>query len=168
MEVAILTSSQIQQLDDILCDNLDWVLDVLGVKLVDRGKYLCGPCPIHGGDNPSALNIYTDGHTKRGNWVCNTHHCEKKYIPTAIGFVRAVLNLEKQISFPETLDWIIHTLEIDPKTLTRSPTDTEKTDFIRTTKILNNRKTIQGSLTPTVVKKNLISHLLTFLCQKTY
>lgn len=31
-----------------------------------RGDYLCGPCPLHGGDNPTAFRV----HLGRGLWHC--------------------------------------------------------------------------------------------------
>lgn len=145
---------QLAALNDIIVDNFDEVLDLLGVKLYNRGRYMIGPCPVHGGDNPTSLNFYTDGHTQRGNWVCNSHHCERKYVPTAIGFVRGVLNNQKSTSFSETLGWVVDNLGVDVTTLKRDAAKTERTDFLSTAKILNNRKVVKTSLTPSIVKKN--------------
>lgn len=49
-------------------------------------------CPIHGGDNPSALAIvYKLSSNKAGYWYCNTRDCHKNY-PGIFGFYARVLN----------------------------------------------------------------------------
>lgn len=53
------------------------ILDALGVKYKDAGRYLCGPCPVHDGDNAHAFNIFRDGHTTAGNWTCYTRGCHE-------------------------------------------------------------------------------------------
>ena len=52
-------------------------------------------CPIHEGDNPSAINIYYSGDNYRGNWKCRTHNCEKIFKGSIIGFIRGVLSKQK-------------------------------------------------------------------------
>ena len=53
--------------------DVESLLNILGVRITKNGTYdLRSPCPIHGGDNPTAFSIRTD--TKR--WVCFTKHCE--------------------------------------------------------------------------------------------
>jgi DNA primase len=40
----------------------------LETKLRNKGSYLLGPCPLHGGDNPSAFRV----NAERGIWNCFT------------------------------------------------------------------------------------------------
>ena len=46
------------------------VLNTYGLikSLKARGDQLCGPCPLHGGDNPTAFRV----HLRRGWWRCFT------------------------------------------------------------------------------------------------
>ena len=37
-------------------------------KLVRRGKEYCGPCMVHGGDNPGAFTVYEKDGKQR--WKC--------------------------------------------------------------------------------------------------
>jgi hypothetical protein len=49
-------------------------------------------CPIHGGDNVSAFNLYPEGEKYRGNWKCRTHGCEEVFKSSILGFIRGVLS----------------------------------------------------------------------------
>lgn len=81
---------------DSLCDNIQEVLSSLDLHdYRDNSKMLTMPCPIHGGDNESALNLYYEGDTYRGNWKCRTHQCEKYFKASIIGFIRGVLSSKK-------------------------------------------------------------------------
>jgi len=77
-------------------------------------RYVIMPCPIHGGDNSTALNLYIQGCNNIGNWKCNTHQCEEVFQQTILGFIRGILSRQKygwsQIgdktaSFQETLQF---------------------------------------------------------------
>lgn len=110
----------------MLCARLDDLLAELGVGLTRMGKMYAGPCPVHGGDNHGALNLYPDGDTRPGYWKCNTRKCHRSareggFGATVLGFVRGVLSNQKfdwgmarnaaearaQKSLPwrETVDW---------------------------------------------------------------
>ena len=58
---------------DELCDNITSLLDSFGLDYKVNQKMISMSCPIHGGDNPSAVNIYPEGDQYRGNWKCRTH-----------------------------------------------------------------------------------------------
>ncbi len=88
---------------EMLCENTEELLCNLGVDFRFNHKMFVGPCPVHGGDNSTAWNLYPEGEEVRGYWTCRTHHCEKKrnekgrllYGATIIGFIRGVLSNQK-------------------------------------------------------------------------
>ena len=107
------SSARIDALADVVGYRIEELLATLGVSLRLRGKMYTGPCPIHGGNNPSAFNLYPDGFAIRGNWVCRTHHCERTFKPTILGFVQGVLSHQqynwpgpRMVSFKDTIDWL--------------------------------------------------------------
>ena len=110
----------------IISENIDVILSHFGITLNQTDAYLVGSCPIHGGDNTTAFNIFTSGHTFVGNWICYTHHCEKSFVNNAIGFIRGLIshhqynwskNGDKTASFSETLKLItkLYDLSVDSK-----------------------------------------------------
>jgi DNA primase len=52
-------------------------------------------CPIHGGDNIGAINLYVQGDSYRGNWKCRTHNCEHIFKGSILGFIRGILSNQK-------------------------------------------------------------------------
>ena len=81
---------------DLLCDNIHEVLTELNLHdYRDNSKMITMSCPIHGGDNDSALNLYYEGDNYRGNWKCRTHQCEKYFKGSIIGFIRGVISARK-------------------------------------------------------------------------
>lgn len=87
--------SQLKILCDKLCDNIEHVLDVLQLSYHQSNKMITMSCPIHGGDNDSALNLYHEGDSYRGNWVCRTHNCEQIFKKSILGFIRGCLSKQK-------------------------------------------------------------------------
>lgn len=95
---------------------LEELLTSLDISFRKNGKRLVGCCPIHGGNNCNALNMFPDGHTIRGNWKCYTRHCETIFKKTLVGFVRGVLSRRKfdwdgekntrTVSFQQTVDYL--------------------------------------------------------------
>lgn len=84
----------------------------LGVHLRADGRALMGPCPIHRGDNPSALLLYPSGHSRPGTWRCLTRGCHRAFKGTLLGFVWGVLNgqvgwdgQKKKVGFHEVISW---------------------------------------------------------------
>lgn len=148
---------RLTKLGNLLCDNIDYLLDTLGVTYRNLGNVLVGPCPIHHGDNPGALNIYPDGDTVRGIWRCNTKSCHRKYQQTIIGFVRGVLQSRSSthISLADCVQWCCEFLKL--KSLTDIDTYTIK---LTTTKI----KLIQPTICRTWTKQQSRS-LLQIPCQ---
>jgi hypothetical protein len=102
----------VNQITNECCDVLEELLSELGVDYKKSHKMLFGKCPVHGGDNPTAWNIFKDGDTVRGNWVCYTKGCHKKWKNTLSGFVCGVLNRDsnRQISWWEAVLWMVEFL----------------------------------------------------------
>jgi hypothetical protein len=64
----------------------------LGVRLRRSGKRYTGPCPIHGGRSPVGFNLYPEGETAPGYWVCYSNHCDHYFPRGVIGFIRGVIS----------------------------------------------------------------------------
>lgn len=123
---------------DDLCDNIESLMESLGVEYTTRAKMLTMSCPIHNGDNSSALNIYYEGDHYRGNWKCRTHGCEETFKGSIIGFVRGVISSHKYgwtkngddtCGFDEALDYCLAFLKKDLKQIKISKTDRDKKLF---------------------------------------
>lgn len=109
------SQDELRIISDLICDNIDELLDMFGVEYRKTSKMIISPCPVHGGDNHSAFNIYPYGENYRGNWKCRTHHCEELFMPSAIGFVRGLISHYKKewskdgdemVSFNDTMLFI--------------------------------------------------------------
>jgi 5S rRNA maturation endonuclease (ribonuclease M5) len=111
---------RLHALQIMLCSRLDELLAELSVRLHRNGKMYVGCCPIHGGNNHGAVNLYRKGETRPGYWVCHTRNCQAEFKATIIGFVRGVLShqrygwmhltgeahrRQRQVSFREAVDW---------------------------------------------------------------
>ena len=82
---------------NVLCtkvtQNIDNFLDHFGIDdLQHRREKLVGCCPVHAGDNKTALNFWIEGDEVVGNWKCHTHQCEKTFVNSAVGFIRGLLS----------------------------------------------------------------------------
>lgn len=135
-------------LSDKVCDDIDSLLDYFGIEFKKCSKMITMSCPIHGGDNNSALNLYPEGDKYRGNWKCRTHHCEEFFKSSIIGFIRGVLSRNEYgwskdgdeiVSFEEALNFAqdfvnqkIDDIKIDKKTV-------EKSNFVNTISYINNK-----------------------------
>lgn len=86
------TQGQLKELEKLAGQNLEKIVYACGFDLKERYDRYVGKCPIHDGDNISAFNIYKEGHSQAGNWICYTHGCERHFLPTVIGLVRAHLS----------------------------------------------------------------------------
>ena len=104
--------NRINALTEIAANNLNLILDDLDIRYRHTNRMAYFACPIHGGDNPTALNIYYEGYSVKGFWRCNTKKCHEKHGKTLISFVRAVLSagLNQKVSFGKTVDYICKVL----------------------------------------------------------
>jgi len=156
---------------DDLCDNIELLLETLDIKYILRSKMATMACPIHDGDNASALNIYTEGDTYRGNWKCRTHNCEKIFKGSIIGFVRGVISNRKYkcqkdgddtCSFNEALDFCLSLINKDLKNIKISKTDRDKKNF---TNIVSNLQTNHSSKVVNKVSREKVRSTLSIPCQ---
>ena len=156
---------------DDLCDNIEELLSVLDLDYSYSSKMVSMACPIHNGDNLSAINIYHTGDYYRGNWKCRTHGCDKFFKGSIIGFIRGVISSrqynwvkdgDKMASFEEAVNFCLDFLNKNYKDIKISKTDKEKKQFSaiiehildrrskennQQTILLPTRETVRNSLT---------------------
>lgn len=160
---------QLKFISDKICDNIETVLsrlDITEYKMCSR--MISTSCPIHGGDNESALNLYHTGDSYRGNWKCRTHQCEKIFKASVIGFIRGVLSHKKygwskngdtMVSFQETMKVVEDIL--GGETINNHQEDScsiEKQKFATTIKYLSSPQSqtnISNAITKHIVQKSL-------------
>lgn len=123
---------------DDLCDNIEDLLSYFNLSYKMNDKMITMCCPIHGGDNNTAINLYHTGENYRGNWKCRTHNCEKIFKGSIIGFLRGVISAQSfgwkkdgddTVSFKETLDFIQKYLDKDISTIKVSKIIKDKQNF---------------------------------------
>ena len=162
---ALIDQNKIKIICDQLCDRIEDLLEHFNLEFRMNGKFVSMSCPIHGGDNEGALNLYHIGDSYRGNWKCRTHHCEEVFKGSIIGFIRGVLSHNKfhwqkngddVCSFKEALDYTTTFLNIDMKDIKISKVTKEKSLFVSNAKLLvNETSNIVNKLSRSSVKKHL-------------
>lgn len=104
----------------MLCAELQEVLVALDISLDFNFKEIRGRCPIHGGNNETALQLFPSGYSLPGIWQCHTRHCHSIFNKYFLGFVQGVLSRQrydwphsnKTASFRETIQWSLNHLGI--------------------------------------------------------
>lgn len=152
-------------LSDKVCDEIDTLLSHFGIEYKRLSKLIAMSCPIHGGDNQSALNLYPDGDTYRGNWKCRTHHCEETFKSSIIGFIRGVIshqqygwtkNGDDMCSFDDALKFAQTFLKQDLSDIKIDKKHIEKTNFVNTISYINNKTdTATSQITRNQIRKSL-------------
>ena len=131
---------------DQVCDNIEELLNVLNIEYKTNSKMIIMSCPIHGGDNISALNLYPEGESYRGNWKCRTHNCEKIFKGSVIGFIRGILSHnnygwskygDKMCSFEEAIEYALKFIKKDLSDIKISKAEREKKQFTNVVNYLN-------------------------------
>lgn len=150
---------------DELCDNIEELLDSFELEYKINQKLINMSCPIHDGDNFSAINIYPDGERYRGNWVCRTHNCEDTFKKSIIGFIRGIISSRKYgwakpgdntASFQEALDYAMSFLKKDISKIKISKVDREKKVFANMVNYIN--KPIVED-TPQITREQIIKSI---------
>jgi len=127
-----------EELREIANDNIGILLDELGIDYCDRGDYLNGRCPIHGGDNASAFSWSI----RLNRWKCFTKGCQEKYGKDIIGLVMAV----KRLSVTDAIRYIIEKLDIDPTKIKASEEASYERKIVRSYKMKKQGDIDEGSL----------------------
>jgi 5S rRNA maturation endonuclease (ribonuclease M5) len=157
---------QLKNLSDTVCDNIENLFLSLGIsdyKMMDRMVSMS--CPIHGGDNGSAFNLYHQGDSYRGNWKCRTHNCENVFKASVIGFIRGCLSHQRHgwttdgdetVSFNDAVEYAIELTRHNMLENTISKKALEKNAFVNTIKHIANTDNKQLNLIPrSTIKKSL-------------
>lgn len=150
---------------DQLCDRIEDLLDHFDLEYIYSGRLITMSCPIHGGDNKSALNLYPQGDVYRGNWKCRTHNCEKHFKGSIIGFIRGIISNKKYnwqkngdntCSFQEALSFCLSFLNTDLKDIKISKSDRDKRHFTSAIKHISPEKPIvENIITRKQIRANL-------------
>ncbi len=88
----LLPADKLAALHELLFARVDEFLGWLGADLRDAGHMKLGACPVHGGDNATACQLYLEGHTQVGNWACYTRGCHQHFCPTLVGLAHGVFS----------------------------------------------------------------------------
>jgi hypothetical protein len=96
----------IKEVENLGNNKIDLVLSELGLNIDDSTGFsddIRLPCPIHGGNNPTAFSY----NTKFKKWSCWTNGCHKDN-NSIYGLIRKILSGKnnKEISFLESFDWL--------------------------------------------------------------
>lgn len=143
--MSMLSSSELNRLNEILAERIEEVLEHFGLD-ARKGKSYVLACPIHGGDNGRACNIYVDNYAC---FCCQTHHCELVFRKTLIGLIRGILSAkfcewssEGDAMYPwnSTIDYIKRMLNLDNKGLAVKSEDVKKKDFVKMVNAINGTK----------------------------
>ena len=138
----------LKAISDAVCDRIEELLDILHIDYKLYDKMATMSCPIHGGDNAGACNVYHIGDSYRGNWKCRTHNCQDVFKSSIIGFVRGCLshrkynwqnNGDKTCSFNEAIQFIQQFLgnKIDINSLSVIDAKVkDKNDFVNTVRYI--------------------------------
>lgn len=154
---------------DSICDRVEELLDLFEIEYKNQGKMLSMSCPIHGGDNASAVNIYPDGESYRGNWVCRTHGCEKTFRSSILGLIRGILSHkhhgwsapgDKLCSFKEALDFALEFTQQNLADIKIPKGEKEKRIFANVVSYINpshaNHTPLQNTVTREKIRQSLI------------
>jgi 5S rRNA maturation endonuclease (ribonuclease M5) len=137
---------QLKVLSDRLCDEIESLLSYFGVEYKVFSKMITMSCPIHGGDNNSALNLYPEGDRYRGNWKCRTHQCEQLFKSSILGFIRGVISHQEHnwtsdgdptCSFEEALEFAQKFINQNLDDIKIDKKHQEKNNFINTVNYIN-------------------------------
>lgn len=158
------SQDELRTLGDMICDNIESLLDSFGVEYRKTSKLIISACPIHGGDNQSAFNVYPYGENYRGNWKCRTHHCEEIFMSSTIGMVRGLLshknyNWQKQgdemMSFNDTMSFIESFLNRDPDTIYDNGINHEYKQFKQIVQTIKNEEDIHDEITKIIPRQTV-------------
>lgn len=157
---------KLKAISDLVCDDIENLLIVLNItdyKIFNN--MITMSCPIHGGDNASAFNLYYQGDTYRGNWKCRTHQCEQTFKSSILGFIRGCLSNSKcswmkdgdnVVSFQDAIDFAVKFTNKNLEDISISRKQKEKNQFINTVKYISKpEKKNTPKITRALIRKSL-------------
>jgi 5S rRNA maturation endonuclease (ribonuclease M5) len=133
-------NARLVALNDMLADGAERMFHALDLPYREAGPVVVGCCPVHGGDNPTSFNLFTDGHSTRGNWVCYSRSCQTHFRKTPLGFIRGVQSHrkfgwagpgDKTTTFVSAVQWACGHLGVTLADLRPDSPLTEKRAFAR-------------------------------------
>ena len=108
--------AKLNALTDTAVQYIDKIYDYLNTEIEYRNEtFIKSCCFIHGGDNPTALNLYHNGDI-RVHYKCRTHECEEIFGSSLISLIRGGLSRvkygwnikgDKEATFNETIEFIL-------------------------------------------------------------
>ena len=119
----------LKKIKSIISDNIELVLNNLGIEYEILGDNVYSTCPIHeGSDNSRAFSISLD----KQIWRCWTRDCQAEYENDIFGLIKGVLSRKtgKETSFKESLLWVCKILNIDSHNIKIEKTE-EPSDFVK-------------------------------------
>lgn len=164
--------NKIKIICDDLCEDIENLFNVLEIneyRISNKMVTMC--CPIHGGDNPSAINLYHVGDSYRGNWKCQTHGCETVFKPSIVGFIRGVLSRkklkwsnpgDKTVSFKESLNFSTSFINKNFDSIKPKLLDIDKKNFNHIVKHINSNIT---NLESSKIEKHQVRKSLKMPCE---
>lgn len=161
--------AKLKILCDDLCDDIENLLSSLDLDYKNNSKMVSMKCPIHGGDNEGAVNLYVQGDSYRGNWKCRTHGCEKIFKGSILGFIRGVLSHtkyrwskegDKTCSFDEAVSYATAFLNKDLSDIKISKSLRNKQSFTNAIKYVGNNNDNSTSVMPSSVTRSMVRRSL--------
>jgi 5S rRNA maturation endonuclease (ribonuclease M5) len=129
---------KLKQLSALAAQHIDQIYEYFGVRASYRNEILIKSCcPIHGGDNPTALNMYPKADYKV-HFKCRTHQCEDLFGNSLIHFIRGCLSRfeynwekegDKEANFSEAVEFLLSFLKQDFNSLKSETVNIEKMKF---------------------------------------
>ena len=129
---------KLKQLSALAAQHIDQIYEYFGIRASYRNEILIKSCcPIHGGDNPTALNMYPKGDYKV-HFKCRTHQCEDLFGNSLIHFIRGCLSRfeynwekegDKEANFSEAVEFLLSFLKQDFNSLKSETVNIEKMRF---------------------------------------
>lgn len=129
---------KIAEIESQVLESIEELFEYFDTDYVDNRNCILSCCPVHGGDNNTALNLYLEGHTRPGHWVCNTKQCQETFKPTLTGLVRGMLSHtkynwendgDKIAGFKETVDFMTELIGSDYESIRTNSQHIEKKRF---------------------------------------
>lgn len=130
--------AKVRTLEKIAAQHIDQILAYFETKTSYKNDILIKSCcPIHGGDNPTALNFYPNGDYKP-HFKCRTHGCEEIFGNSMVSLIKGILSRvkynwekegDKEASFKESVEFLLSFLNKDFNSLEAASTNIEKMKF---------------------------------------